>query len=65
VQTPGKPAAAGQPAPTHPVVHHGLRMLALLSACMLAAHLLAGCGGGGDDPDVPTPTTSCTAGVCK
>jgi len=32
---------------------------------LLAGLALAGCGGGGDDPDVGTPRVDCRVEVCK
>lgn len=48
----------------HPLLRDLFRTLAA-GLCIVAAHLLAGCGGGDPEPDVLLPTVSCTAGVCK
>jgi outer membrane murein-binding lipoprotein Lpp len=50
---------------TNPIVRDLFRTLALVAACIVAAHLLAGCGGGNPKPDVLTTNVSCMAGVCK
>lgn len=52
-----------RPATTHFALAAGLRMLAVLGVAILAAHLLAGCGGGDpeDEPDQPTPSVDCQA----
>lgn len=50
---------------THPALRDLFRTLALVAACIVLAHLLAGCGGGDPEPDVLLPHISCTAGVCK
>jgi len=50
---------------TSPALADFFRSIAIVALCILAAHLLAGCGGGDPEPDVLLPTVSCTAGVCK
>ena len=49
----------------NPAIRAMPRFGALLWLCLLAAHLLAGCGGGGDDPDVGTPRVDCRVEVCR
>ena len=47
-----------------PLLRDLAHTLALVAACVVVAHLLAGCGGGDADPDVLLPSVSCTAGAC-
>ena len=51
----------------HPLLRDLFRTLALVAACIVAAHLLAGCGGGDPEPDVATPSVNCAAApeLCK
>jgi hypothetical protein len=44
---------------THPIVRDLFRSLAAVAICLLAVHLLAGCGGGDPLPDVATPQVNC------
>jgi hypothetical protein len=42
----------------HPLLRDLFRTLALVAACIVLAHLLAGCGGD-PEPDVATPQVNC------
>lgn len=44
---------------TNPIVRDLFRSMALVAACIVLAHLLAGCGGGDPEPDVATPQVNC------
>jgi hypothetical protein len=44
---------------THPALRDLFRTLAMVAACIVLAHLLAGCGGGDPEPDVGTPQVNC------
>ena len=50
-----------------PALRDLMRALALVVLCMLAVHLLAGCGAGDPEPDHPTPSVNCALqpAVCK
>jgi hypothetical protein len=43
----------------HPLLRDLFGTLAMVAACIVAAHLLAGCGGGDPEPDVQTPQVNC------
>lgn len=43
----------------HPLLRDLFRTLALVALCIVAAHLLAGCGGGDPEPDTATPQVNC------
>ena len=51
----------------HPLLRGLFHSMAMVAACMLVAHLLAGCGGGDPEPDVNTPQVNCALQpvVCK
>ena len=43
----------------HPLLRDLFRSMAVVAACIVLAHLLAGCGGGDPEPDVATPQVNC------
>lgn len=43
----------------HPAVRSLMRSMAMVALCIVAAHLLAGCGGGDPEPEVGTPQVNC------
>ena len=51
----------------HPFMLDLLRAMCAVALILLAAHLLAGCGGGDPEPDVDTPQVNCALQpvVCK
>lgn len=53
------PEGGPQKGETHPAVRDLFRSMAAVAACIVLAHLLAGCGGGDPEPDVPTPQVNC------
>jgi len=52
---------------TSPALADFFRSIAMVALCILAAHLLAGCGGGDPEIDVATPSVNCALQpvVCK
>lgn len=59
-RNPMEPQMETSPRPAlHPLLRDLFRTLALVALCIVAAHLLAGCGGGDPEPDTATPQVNC------